>query len=798
MEINRIRTYYGSFGSRNGATKNQKQTKPVNSNNQIKELTNIYYPVSFKRSVAEHESWGAKIDPETKETSFKIFTYPNAKSVTVTVEKAKSGKIKNYELTNTGEGIFQTKKKLPKGKVAHGDSYYYTIERADGTVNKVKDPYSFRQKVLEGKSVVYDHSLYKWNDDNWYRSFNTQRISRKANEHNGLTPIEGARIYEVNIATLTQGGTFDSAKKYIKDLPKQGFNAIEIMPVENTNSYNWGYDGVDKFAPSEHRGGADGLKSLIDYAHSIGLNVIMDMVPNHLGPDGNNLKEAGPYISGKNDFGESFNYESENSKYVRDYIVNAVLNWIKNYHCDGLRLDMTKYMHSDFTMKEIAAEVNYHHPDAFLIAEDSRMNMEIGENDDFWFDGNVVHDKRISNPLKPWESGEGGSEAQHCKAIEDISNNNATLSRIGFNSEWDFYFYHNLSGMIHDNTNFDNYERACNAAQKSVKYVMSHDEIGNYEGTRLIAKLMTPYLKLNDYMVLNSEDMKRAKELSKLKNISSAEAKRIVQIQKAQFVSEELAILYQTGKLDKYNCKNNTIADRNIKNSFYDEVLAPLEISDFSEINFQLIKNAFEHAIKRSKLGYINIYSLPGPKMVFQGDEKADLTPFRFFRKFASEYPEKNLYIEKGYDTGENAYKKSTLGGIKYSANGQKTMNEFSKLVTDLNRFTAANPALQNGEIITENTVKEPSQKIFAIHTKKGDNEIFTVSNFSGKDFPGENETDYHINFPQGMWEEIINTDDKKYGGANNFLNKEIINANGKTKKTIKLAADSAIMFKKI
>lgn len=795
MKINGIKSYYGSSGTGCGTTKNHQQKKTVNLNNQIKELTNIYYPVSFKRTVAEHESWGAKIDPKTKQASFKIFTYPDTKSVTVTVEKAKNGKIKNYELKNMGEGIFQTEKKLPKGKVSHGDSYYYTIERADGTVNRVKDPYSFRQKVLEGKSVVYDHSLYKWNDDDWYRSFNTQRISRKANELNGLTPVEGARIYEVNIATLTKDGTFAAAKDYIKKLPKQGFNAIEIMPVENTNSYNWGYDGVDKFAPSEHRGGADGLKFLIDYAHEIGLNVIMDMVPNHLGPDGNNLKETGPYISGENDFGESFNYESENSKYIRDYIVNAALNWIKNYHCDGLRLDMTKYMHSDFTMKEIAAELNYHYPDAFLIAEESRMNIEIGENDDFWFDGNVVHDKRISNPLKQSESGEGGSEVQHCKAIEDISNNNATLSRVGFNSEWDFNFYHSLSGMIHgDNTNLDNYERACNAAQKSVKYVMSHDEIGNYEGTRLIAKLMTPYLKLNDYIVLNSQDIERAISMSELKNIDFDEAKRIVKIQKAQFVSEELAILYQTGKLDKYNCNIN----ENMQNAFYNDILAPLEISESSDINFQLIKNAFEHAIKRSKLGYVNIYSLPGPKMIFQGDEKADLTPFRFFRKFNKEYPEKNLYVEKGYDTGEEAYKKSTLGGINYSENGEKTMNEFSKLITDLNRFVSENPALQNGEIITENTVKDPSEKIIAIHTKKGDNEIFTVSNFSGKDFPGKTGSDYRINFPPGMWEEIINTDDKKYGGANNFLNKEIIDCNGKTQKTIKLASDSAIMFKKI
>lgn len=799
MKINAISSYSVLHGNKIYGQREFSQTQANNSNKQIKELTNLYYPVSFKRTKEEHESWGAKIDPITKEASFKIYTYPDTKSVTVNVQKAKNGEIAKYELVNKGNGIFETEKKIKKGKVEPGDSYYYTIEPAYGKSKNVKDPYSFRQKFLNGASVVYDHSQYKWNDDRWYRASNTQRISRKANEYNGLTPVEGARIYEVNIATLTQGGTFEAAKEFIKDLPSKGFNAVEIMPVENTNSYNWGYDGVDKFAPSEHLGGADGLKSFVDYAHSIGLNVIMDMVPNHIGHDGNNLKEAGPYIDPYQDsaFGESFNYEPKNEKdgknykYVRDYVVNAALNWLNNYHCDGLRLDMTQCMWSDFTMKEIAAEINYHNPDAFLIAEDGRMNVKVYENGTYGTNYDVIRDERILNPLEDWESGEGKPEAVHCQAIANISNNNADLARVGFDSEWDFNFYHTLSGMIYDNIHLDNYEKACNAAQKTVKYVMSHDEIGNYEGTRLIAKLMTPYLKLNEKIKLNDEDIQRAKSMSDLKNISSDEARRIVQIQKAQLVSEKLATMYQTGELDKYKYQNN---------SFMNEVLSPLGISKYSFLCVKDIENAFEHAIKKSKLAYVNVYSIPGPKMVFQGDEKADLTPFRFFRKLSYEYPEEKLHTEKGYDTGEKGYKESKLGGINYSENGKKTMAEFSNLVEDLNNIVSENPALQNGRIVTDSTIKHTGSDLIAIHTKKGNNEIYTISNFKNADYPVYRwDIDkYGIDFPPGKWEEILNTDDAKYGGSNNFLNNEIIYGNGYEQPKIRIAGNSAIMFRKI
>lgn len=781
---------------------NNKKNDSAKHYPQINELSNVCYkPLSFGRTKAEHKSWGAVIDPNTKEASFKILTYPDTKKVTVTVEKRSNrNNKKEYELTNQGKGVFATDKKIPAGEVENGDIYYYTIHKGNGDIDRVKDPYSFRQEKLLGESTIYDHSLYAWKDDNWYK-YNKNRISRQANQKNGLTPVKAARIYEFNTATLTKKGTFEAAKAAIKTLPQQGFNAIEIMPVENTYSFNWGYDGVDKMAPSEHLGGPDGLKELIDYAHSVGLNVIMDMVPNHLGPDGASLLKTGPYIKGNNCFGEAFNFEGQNSEYVRDYIVNSALNWIENYHCDGLRLDMTKFMESDYTMKQIAAEVNYHHPEAFLIAEDGRNGVSTDDFGNYWANYDEPHDKRVVTTLQPYETGEHQSEEVHGQVIEDIIEGKTSIGRLGFDSEWDFNYFHTLKDGLYGNIDLDKYEKACYCSQDRVKYIMSHDEIGNFEGSRLIAKLLVPMLHLNDNITLSEDDINRAMELSKLKGQSIDDAKNTVRFQKAQFTSEKLAMMYQTGELDKYN--TDEITDRrwlNIVNqAFRNEVLKPLGIKASSGLTYENVKNMYEKSIDKNKMALARTYSLPGPKMIFQGDERADLTPFRFFRQFDSVKDEYNLYVEKGYRTGKNALHESTLGNIKYSAKGRNTMVKFRQLTKDLNLLNSNNPALVSGKLIPENTVKHHSSQVFATHARDNEskNEIYSISNFSDMSYPRKDADRYYIKFPKGQWQEVINTDDKKYGGKGR-TNPQIIYSDGYGNQPISLSGQSTAIFKRV
>ena len=781
MDIKRINCVHNEKAGLEKKTKNPVANK--NEQLQINELSNICYkPLSFGRSWAEHKSWGAVIDPKTKETTFKILTFPDTQKVTVTVKKANDEtKVKEYELENKGDGIFATNEPIKAGEIEDGDKYFYSIYR-NGSRSDVKDPYSFKQEQLLGESVIYDHSKYKWNDKNWFTS-NKSRISRTANKKNNLTPLNAARIYEFNTATLTKDGTFEAVKSELKRIKNLGFNAIELMPVENTYSFNWGYDGVDKFAPAQYLGGPDKLKELIDYAHQMGINVIMDIVPNHLGPDGSSLGQTGPYIKGPNPFGSAFNFEGQNSRYVRDFIINSAVNWLENYHCDGLRLDMTRFMESDHTMKQLAAEINYHKPEAFIIAEDGRGN-----------------DRRVTGALYPAETGEGINEEYHVHVVNDLSSDKGDLSRLGYDSEWDFQYYHKLSDVLYDNVDLDAFEQVCYDAQTRVKYVSSHDEQGNFEGTAFIAKHMVPMLRLNDNVILDEEDRNRAMEWSKSQNKPYEETLRNVLFQKAQMVSEKLAIMFQTGELQQYSTKRKNPAEKNALNErFTKEVLVPLGIKEDSHITYDDVKIMFNKSFIKQKQGLTAVYSTPGPKMVFQGDESADLTPFRFFRQFQSIPYEHYLYTEKGYQPGKPALEESKLGSIKYTQSALYKMGEYSLLTKALNKIVAENPALTTGAYIQEDTVKHPYSHVIGMHCidKDSDNEIFTVHNFSDYDYPRDDAQAYYIKFPPGKWVEILNTDDKKFGGKGNITYYEI-NANGNENRPIHISRESSAIFKRI
>ena len=694
---------------------------------------NRKYPV-FKNALAEHKSWGAVVRPDNEGVDFKLFTYTFSMKKYIRI------------LRNKGEGVFETDLPVPSSVAYDGASYFYSLHKNDGTIDKVKDPYSYKQDKLLGESVIYDHKKYKWKDDKWFKD-DKKRISRLANPQNGLTPLSALRIFEVNIATLSKRGDFEGAKEQFKKAFDMGFNAIEIMPVENTYSFNWGYDGVDKFAPSKYLGGPDKLKELIDYAHSIGLNVIMDMVPNHLGPDGASLLRTGPYIKGTNCFGESFNYEGQNSRYVKDFMVNAALNWLENYHCDGLRLDMTKMIESD---------------------------------------------KRVINPLYPFESGLGQDENTHINCIENIRNYNVPLSRLGFDSEWDFVFFHTLNSALYDNIDLDKLEQACYCSQDKVKFFTSHDEVGNSGGVRFIAQYLNPELNLYNNIYLNENDYKRAALRAKLKNTSEGESQNIIRSQKANFTAEKLAIAFIEGKFDKY--LKDDFCDLE---SFKKEILYPLDIVQTSDITPQKFLSAFVKCFSKCKLGQALTYSLPGAKMIFQGDEKADITPFRFFREFESVKNEDYLYIEHGYQPGLPALMESKSGNIKYSDKAKKMMKGYSSLVKDLNELNAQNSALKNGYLNMMTTVKHPVSSVIALHCVEPSDgsEIYSISNFSSQSYGNENPM-YGIKFPQGKWIEVINTDDKKYMGAN--LVNSTIQSDGYNNSMINLAGKSCAIFKRV
>jgi maltooligosyltrehalose trehalohydrolase len=173
-----------------------------------------------------------------------------------------------------------------------------------------------------------DPEVFEWHDASW----------------RGMG-IQGAVIYELHVGTATPEGTFDSLVTQLPRLHSLGVTAIEPMPVvEFPGARNWGYDGVDPFAVSRAYGGPDALKRLVDAAHAHGIGVILDVVYNHLGPDGNYLRDFSPdYFTDRyqTPWGAAINYDGPHSEWVRKLVVDNARFWIDEYHADGLRLDAT-------------------------------------------------------------------------------------------------------------------------------------------------------------------------------------------------------------------------------------------------------------------------------------------------------------------------------------------------------------------------------------------------------------------------------------------------------------------------
>lgn len=191
-------------------------------------------------------------------------------------------------------------------------------------------------------SAVLFPSLFNWTDAAW----------------KGI-PRQDLVVYELHVGTFTPEGTFDAVIPRLPELRDLGVTAIEIMPVAQfPGARNWGYDGVQLFAPQNTYGGPHGLQRLVDACHALGLAVILDVVYNHFGPEGNYVHEFGPYGSERyrTPWGPAFNFDGKGSDAVRSFVLDNIRLWIEAYHFDGLRLDATHAMF-DNRPKHILREV---------------------------------------------------------------------------------------------------------------------------------------------------------------------------------------------------------------------------------------------------------------------------------------------------------------------------------------------------------------------------------------------------------------------------------------------------------
>ncbi len=223
--------------------------------------------------------------------------------------------------------------------VPPGALYFYRLDEG----KERPDPASRAQpQGVHGPSQVVDLS-FGWHDGDWH----------------GL-PLAAHVFYELHVGTFTPEGTFDAIIPHLDELKELGITAVELMPVAQfPGARNWGYDGVYPFAVQDSYGGPRGLQRLIDACHARGLAVVLDVVYNHLGPEGNYLWDYGPYFTERyrTPWGAALNFDGPASDEVRRYFLENALQWLRDFHLDGLRLDAVDAI-QDFTPCPFLAELS--------------------------------------------------------------------------------------------------------------------------------------------------------------------------------------------------------------------------------------------------------------------------------------------------------------------------------------------------------------------------------------------------------------------------------------------------------
>ncbi|MFQ4144958.1 malto-oligosyltrehalose trehalohydrolase [Chlorogloeopsis sp. ULAP02] len=361
--------------------------------------------------------------------------------------------------------------------------YFYQLE---GQTDRA-DPASHSQpEGVHGPSQVIDHNAFKWNDDQWQ----------------GI-PLEQMVIYELHVGTFTQAGTFEAVIPRIPELLELGVNAIEIMPVAQfPGERNWGYDGTFPYAVQNSYGGVNGLKQLVNACHQQGMAVILDVVYNHLGPEGNYLWGFGTYFTDhyKTPWGSAVNFDTAYSDGVRHYFVQNVLYWLENFHLDALRLDAIHAIY-DFGAKHILAEM------ADAVAQLSQQQgckrYLIAESD--------LNDPRI---IRPQAMGGYGIDAQWSDDFHHALHTVVTKENIGYYQDFGSLeqlakayrhaFVYTWDYSPHRRRYHGNETSGCLASQ-FVVCSQNHDQVGNRMlGDRLSSLISFAALKLTAAAVLLS------------------------------------------------------------------------------------------------------------------------------------------------------------------------------------------------------------------------------------------------------------------------------------------------------
>ena len=273
----------------------------------------------MKRAVSEL-TYGAS--ERGARTHFRIWA-PNAKSLAIRLFR--DGKQQDLPMLRDDDGIYTL-----EAEAGAGDRYLCVIDGEQA----VPDPVSrFLPEGVHGPAEIVDPEKFTWTDVNW------QGVD-----------YDDYILYELHVGTFTPEGTLDAAIKKLPYLKLLGITAIELMPVNAfPGKHNWGYDGVGLYAVQQSYGGPEALRRFVDAAHAHGLAVVLDVVYNHLGNEGNYLRIFGSYFTDhhKTPWGEAINYDTAGCEHVRQFVIDNALYWIREYHIDGLRLDAVQTIKDD-------------------------------------------------------------------------------------------------------------------------------------------------------------------------------------------------------------------------------------------------------------------------------------------------------------------------------------------------------------------------------------------------------------------------------------------------------------------
>lgn len=284
-----------------------------------------------RSNVTDFTLIGANSQSTSRGTHFRVWA-PEREKVEVVLESGGAP----IGLESEGNGYFSGM----ASQVASGANYKYSLDGGEA----YPDPASRYQPAgPHGFSQVVDHHSFRWSDAKWPG-----------------VDLKRQVIYELHLGTFTEGGKWRSAAEKLGYLRDTGITLIEVMPVADfPGRFGWGYDGVQPFAPASIYGTPDDMRFFVDRAHAHGLGVILDVVYNHLGPDGNYFSKFSPfYFTDKyeTDWGQAINFDGEHSGPVREFFRANAAYWVREFHLDGLRLDATQDIHDD-SKPHILAEI---------------------------------------------------------------------------------------------------------------------------------------------------------------------------------------------------------------------------------------------------------------------------------------------------------------------------------------------------------------------------------------------------------------------------------------------------------